>query len=81
MKRNVKVVGLTHKVGEKRNGDRYDIHILNAVYEDTDTVGSCVFSSVIPAYDVPLCKVGDEIMVISHFSGGREYIDAIFPNP
>ena len=81
MKKNVKVLGISHKVGKRRDGKEFDIHILHGSYDDEDTVGSAVISGVVPAVDLPLCKVGAEIVVVSHFMGGREYIDAVYLMP
>lgn len=80
MKKNVEIVGISHKCGTSKAGKAFDFHVLHCVNTDEqkDTSGRCVFSAIISEEMVLGLAAGQIGFVYSHFYNGREIIDYIY---
>ena len=79
MRKQIKVIGITHKQGKTRDGNLYDFNVLHAIYSDDNTEGDASVSVTIPDDVVPTVKIGNEYFLFTHFYNGRERFDVILP--
>lgn len=79
MRKQIKVIGITHKVGKTKDGNSYDFNLLHGIYPDDNTEGNAAVSVTIPEDVVPTIEIGKEYLLFTHFYNGRERFDVILP--
>ena len=77
-KKQVQVVGISHRVGSKQDGKNYDFYQLHVTYEDSSTEGIATSALIIPDYVATNIDMGKPATLFSHFAAGREYFDDIY---
>lgn len=78
MRKQIKVIGITHKSGKTRAGKDFDFYVLHATHQDEDTEGISAVSVTIPDIVVPTVKLDKEYLLFTHYYNGRECFDDIF---
>lgn len=76
MKKLVKVVGITHRKGEK-NGRPYEFYMVNGTCDAPYTDGLGVISATIPETEVGSIVIGNEYEMITSYYAGREKIEYV----
>lgn len=80
MRKNVQIVGLSHKSGTSKAGKPYDFYLLHGICMDLepDTTGQTVISATIPNDLVDGLAPGDKVLCFTHYYNGREVIDGVY---
>ena len=79
MRKQIKIVGISHKSGTNKAGKPYEFYLIHATYSDPDTEGIAVVSTAVPDDILPTIEIGKEYISFSHFYNGKECLDGIFP--
>lgn len=77
MKKQIQIVGISHRTGVSKQGKEYDFYVLHGTYKDVNTEGMCTFSATIPDSEATDVVVGETVTVFTYFYNGKEYINAI----
>lgn len=77
MKKTVKIIGKEYKAGiSKKTNEPYELYVLHGTYEKDNVDGECAWSAVVASSYATRTSVGDEVIIESHFIGGKEIIDS-----
>lgn len=80
MKKIVKIVGIGHMTGKKRDGSPYDFWNISYTFPNENVVGVSAGTLICPPESAAALAVGDDVSLYTAYSNGREYLLEVIPN-